>query len=252
MNKLKKQINEKEYNNEFSYKLLAFENHFKNIYKACSYSFEKGCGSYLFDGQKYEYQIETYQKQKILYEKAKNKENILEIGTYMGHSLLIILMANPSVNITCIDINDRYSLPSIRYLQKEFPESNINFIKSDSLKVLKGLKEKYDLIHIDGAHNNNIVTKEFYYCMNLIKERNAEFIFDDRENVLILIKNIIETFFIKDSMSSKCIYSNLYLNIIFPENKFIYSYKKLNFILKNNSSYIFLKIKKLLRLTKYR
>ena len=187
-----------------------------------------------------------------MYEKAKNKENILEIGTYMGHSLLIILMANPSVNITCIDINDRYSLPSIRYLQKEFPESNINFIKSDSLKILKGSKEKYDLIHIDGAHNNNIVTKEFYYCMNLIKEKNAEFIFDDRENVLILIKNIIETFFIKDSMSSKCIYSNLYLNIIFPENKFIYSYKRLNFILKNDSSYIFLKIKKLLRLTKYR
>ena len=88
--------------------------------------------------------------------------------------------------------------------------------------------------------------------LELEKERNAEFIFDDRENVLILIKNIIETFFIKDSMSSKCIYSNLYLNIIFPENKFIYSYKKLNFILKNNSSYIFLKIKKLLRLTKYR
>ena len=248
MNKLKKQINEKEYNNEFSYKLLAFENHFKNIYKACSYSFEKGCGSYLFDGQKYEYQIETYQKQKILYEKAKNKENILEIGTYMGHSLLIILMANPSINITCIDINDKYSLPSVRYLQREFPDSNINFIKSDSLKVLRNLKEKYDLIHIDGAHKNKIVTKEFYYCMNLIREKDAKFIFDDRDNISILIKNIIETFFIKDNVSPKCIYSNLYLNIIFPRNKFIYGYKKLNFILKNNFSYIFLKIKKLLRL----
>ena len=89
MIKLKKQINEKEYNNEFSYKLLTFENHFKNIYRACQYSFEKGTGSYLFDGQNYEYQIETYQKQKILYEKTKNKKNILEIGTYMGHSLLI-------------------------------------------------------------------------------------------------------------------------------------------------------------------
>jgi len=250
MIKLKKQINKKEYNNEFSYKLLAFENHFKNIYKACQYSFEKGCGSYLFDGQNYEYQIETYQKQKILYEKTKNKKNILEIGTYMGHSLLIILMANPSANITCIDINDRYSLPSVRYLQSEFPNSSINFLKSDSLKVLKKLKEKYDLIHIDGAHKNKIVTKEFYYCMNLIKENDAKFIFDDKDNILILIRNIIGTFFIKDSESPNCIYGNLYLNIIFPKNKFIYGYKKLNFILKNFFSYIFLKIKKLLRLKK--
>ena len=41
MIKLKKQINEKEYNNEFSYKLLTFENHFKNIYRACQYFLKK-------------------------------------------------------------------------------------------------------------------------------------------------------------------------------------------------------------------
>ena len=116
--------------------------------------------------------------------------------------------------------------------------------------MLKNLKEKYDLIHIDGTHKNKVVTKEFYYCMNLIQENNAEFIFDDRENISILIENIIGTFFIKDSVSPDCIYGNLYLNIIFPKNKFIYGYKKFNFFLKNLFSYIFLKIKKLLRLKK--
>jgi len=128
LDNLKKLIHSSEYNNEFSQKLLSFENYFTDIYKVCKNSFEIGCGSYLFDGQNYKYQIETYQKQKLLYEKSKNKENILEIGTYMGHSLLIILMANPVAKITSIDIDDKYSLPVIKYLQKEFPNSKINFL----------------------------------------------------------------------------------------------------------------------------
>ena len=118
------------------------EKHFNNIYKECSYSFEKGCGSYLFDGKNYQYAIHFYSKQKLLFEKSKNKENILEIGTYMGHSLLIMLMANPYAKITCIDIDDTYSGPATNYLQKEFPNSQIEFIKSDSLKVLDKLNKK--------------------------------------------------------------------------------------------------------------
>ena len=64
MDNLKKLIHSSEYNNEFSQKLLSFENYFTDIYKVCKNSFEIGCGSYLFDGQNYKYQIETYQKQK--------------------------------------------------------------------------------------------------------------------------------------------------------------------------------------------
>ena len=86
---LRKVIENQKFNNEFSHKLLNFEYHFRNIFEVCSFSFLI-CGSYLIDGLNYEYQIETYEKQKLLYEKSKNK-NILEIGTYMGHSLLIIL-----------------------------------------------------------------------------------------------------------------------------------------------------------------
>ena len=74
MDSLRNKINEKEYNNEYSKNLLKFENHFYNIFGACKNSFQMGCGSYLFDGQNYKYQIETYQKQKILFEKSKNKK----------------------------------------------------------------------------------------------------------------------------------------------------------------------------------
>ena len=190
MDILRKKIKDKEYNNNFSYQLLESEKHFNNIYKECSYSFKKEIGSYLFDGKKYQYTIDFYPKQKLLFEKSKNKENILEIGVYMGHSLLIMLMANPYAKITCIDIDDTYSGPATRYLQKEFPNSKIKFIKSDSLKILKNLDDKFDFFHIDGVHKNKVITKEFNYCINLRKNNKIEFIFDDVNNCLPLINNI--------------------------------------------------------------
>ena len=46
--------------------------HFKKIYEICGYEFKSGCGSYLFDGKNYEYQIETYQKFTDRVKQAKN------------------------------------------------------------------------------------------------------------------------------------------------------------------------------------
>ena len=250
MDKLKKVIENQKFDNEFSHKLLDFEFHFRNIFKACSSTFEKNCGSYLFDGLSYEYQIETYEKQKLLYEKSKNKKNILEIGTYMGHSILIILMANPSAKITCIDINDKYSLPAITYLKSQFPSSQIKFLLGDSISVLKKLNEKFDLFHIDGAHKNKIVTKEFYHCMNLTKSNDVDFIFDDKENIHVLLRNIKDVFNIKEILSPDCPHSNIFLNIVFPVDKLIMNFKKIHLIFKNNSNYIISKFKKLLKFKK--
>ena len=49
-----------------------------------------------------------FEKQKLLFDLSKKSKTILEIGVYMGHSLLIILLANPKAKITCIDIDDTF------------------------------------------------------------------------------------------------------------------------------------------------
>ena len=251
MDNLRNKIKEDKFNNDFSYKLLDSEKHFNNIYKECSYTFEKGCGSYLFDGKNYQYLIEAYPKQKLLYEKSKIKENILEIGTYMGHSLLVILMANPYAKITCIDIDDTYSCPATRYLQKEFPNSKIKFIKSDSLKILKNLDEKFDFFHIDGLHKNKIITKEFNYCINLRKKDSVEFIFDDVDNCLTLINNIFSIYDVNNKHFSDSSYNRaLYFNILFPKKKVVFLIKKLFFKIKNFFDYILFKLKKLSKFKK--
>lgn len=250
MKNLKQKIKEKNFNNKFSLKLLNAERHFNNIYKVCSFKFEKGCGSYLFNGKTYDYQIETYEKQKLLFEKSKNKKNILEIGSYMGHSLLIMLLANPRARITCIDINDEFSKPAINYIQKKFPLSKITFIKGSSLKILKKIEKKFDFFHIDGAHKNKIVTKEFYLCMNIIKTKNIEFVFDDVDNIQTLIKNIKSTYKIINQVAPNCVNRNQYIYLSFPENKFIFYIKLIFLKTKNFISYIKLKFLKLISFRK--
>jgi hypothetical protein len=190
MKNLRDQISQTPYNNEFSSKLIAAEHHFLNIFKECQNTFEKGTGSYLFDGKIYEYCIDMYLKQKLLYEASSKANNILEVGTYMGHSILIMLLANPAASITCIDINDKYSVPAINYLKRKFPHSKINFIKGNSLNILPDLIEKFDFFHIDGAHLNHIIAKEFIHCIKLSKDENLRMILDDIDSCLKVKENI--------------------------------------------------------------
>ena len=166
--------------NEFTDKLLNNIHIFYEIYETCGYKFHNGCGSYLFDGQIYKYCNLMYDKQLLLYNSVKNAKNVLEIGTYMGHSLLILLLSNPNLKITCIDISDEYAKPAVKILNKYFNNA-ITFIHNDSLLALKDLNIKFDFFHIDGLHDENYITKEFEYCLKLNNSSDNTFkiIFDD-------------------------------------------------------------------------
>lgn len=149
------------------------------IYRECGNTFVEGCGSYLFNGKVYEYYEGMYDKQQLLYHTAKKSSSVLEIGVYMGHSLFIMLLGNPKLNITCIDIDDTYSVPAIRVLQKQFPECTIEFIKGDSKETLLPIKGTFDLFHIDGSHNTNYVYREFLICFEKLMKKDVCFVFDD-------------------------------------------------------------------------
>lgn len=157
--------------------------------------YHNGWGSYLFDGIQYKYDITMYEKQKLLYNLAKQSSKILEIGVYMGHSILIMLLANPRINITAIDISGNYAEPSIKFLQKKFPHAKINLIINDSVKALKLIKDKYDLFHIDGLHHFKTITNEFNYVINLANDNNNfRVLFDDIEAMSQVYKNIKKNF----------------------------------------------------------
>jgi len=206
-------INNK-YNTEFTNKLLEHKNIFYEIYEACGNKFWKGCGSYLFDGQTYTYCDIMYEKQELLYNNMKTVKNVLEIGTYMGHSLLIMLLANPELNIMCIDISDEFTHPAVTILNKHFNNA-IKFIHSDSLSALRLIDQKFDFFHIDGHHDNNYIANEFI----LIKKLNnhvdniLRVLFDDQEHLLGLQHDLSLHYTIVKKITPNCKWNNVYFEI---------------------------------------
>lgn len=202
------------YNTEYTNRLLQHRHIFYEIYQACGYKFLKGCGSYLFDGQNYQYLEAMYPKQELLYNSVKNVSNVLEIGTYMGHSLLIMLLANPNLKITCIDISEEYTLPSVTVLNKYFNNA-ITFIKNDSISFLQSTDQTFDFFHVDGYHDNEYIKNEF----NLIKTKNSrsdnilQIIFDDKECLIPLQQEIMSNYNVINRYDPGCVWSNVYFVI---------------------------------------
>jgi hypothetical protein len=196
----------------FSESLDKIKQDFNTILEVCGNQFYKGCGSYLFDGKTYEYFEGMAPKQNLFFEHCQNSDSLLEIGTYMGHSALIALHANPKIKLRTVDIDARYGAPAITFLRSKFPEADIEFIHSDSLVFLEGCHEKYDLIHIDGHHSEEHIAKEFQYCINLCKTE-GKFIFDDVNSCRPLIKNIFQNYSVRQVYEPKCPWTNMFLLI---------------------------------------
>lgn len=213
MQELRLKLFEKEFDNEFSRKLLESESIFNEIYNICGNQMEYGCGSYLIGDKKYAYSIDMYPKQKLIYDKTKKVSSVLEIGTYMGHSLLLMLLANPNLNITCIDIEDKFSAKVTSYLQSIFSNAKIEFLKGNSLNILPTIKNKFDFFHIDGTHGNTTITKEFMYCKKLSSTDDFKVIFDDVEVCETLQKNINLSYNVVEEFTPNCVNKNRYCHI---------------------------------------
>jgi len=132
---------------------------FWEIYEACGKKWELGCGSYLMDGKTYDYCPLMYEKQKLLYDKAKTATRALEVGVYIGHSLFLMLLANPEMPIFLIDIDDTLSWPAINVLSTNFPKAVLTFVKGDSHVILPQINIPFDLFHIDENTRKDIQKK---------------------------------------------------------------------------------------------
>jgi hypothetical protein len=203
------------------------KHHFEQLYIINKKKINKHSGSYLFNA-KYSYDKSMYEKQKLLFELCKINNKVLEIGNYMGHSILIMLLANPKIQITAIDIDDYFARPSLIYLQKQFPKSKINFILGDSIKVISNLKEKFDLFHIDGAHEHEIISKEFLLLINLRKNK-FKILFDDVLSMPYLRSNILKNFKIVKSFIPNSNHPNFYVEIYIDNKKLKRNLKNFKF-----------------------
>lgn len=84
----------------------------------------------------------------------KQIKNVLEIGTGVGYSAIMMALANKNVKITTIERDETRYLEAIKNIKKMGLEDRITPIFKDALDVK--LDEKYDLIFIDAAKGKNI------------------------------------------------------------------------------------------------
>ena len=82
----------------------------------------------------------------------KQPQNILEIGTCIGFSALLMLSAAPNAKITTIERNPVMIPPARENFKKFNAEERITMLEGDAVDILKTLpNDSYDLIFLDAA-----------------------------------------------------------------------------------------------------
>lgn len=84
----------------------------------------------------------------------KNKiKNILEIGTAIGYSAIMMCGVSDDIKVTTIERDEKRYLEAIKNIKKTNLEDRIHLIYNDAFNVK--LDEQYDLIFIDAAKAQN-------------------------------------------------------------------------------------------------
>ena len=87
----------------------------------------------------------------------KGIKDILEIGTAIGYSAIMMASVNSSIHITTIERDEERYMEALKNIKKFGLEDRITLIFNDALNV--SLNDQYDLIFIDAAKGKN---KDFF------------------------------------------------------------------------------------------
>lgn len=87
----------------------------------------------------------------------KGTKNILEVGTAIGYSAIMMAMVNSNIHITTIERDEIRYMEALKNIKKFELENRITLIYNDALNV--ELDSEFDLIFIDAAKGKN---KEFF------------------------------------------------------------------------------------------
>ncbi len=88
------------------------------------------------------------------YIKQNNIKNILEIGTAIGYSAIMMALTNPNVKVTTIERDEKRYLEAVKNIKKFNLEDRITLIFKDAFDV--ELTDEFDLIFIDAAKAQSI------------------------------------------------------------------------------------------------
>lgn len=80
--------------------------------------------------------------------------NVLEVGTAIGYSAIMMALASPNVKITSIERDRERYLEAVKNIKKFHLEDRITLIYNDATEVKSS--DQFDLIFIDAAKGKNM------------------------------------------------------------------------------------------------
>lgn len=161
-------------------------NNLKNIIIESNVPFEGNC---FYHHNTLNIFPELYSKQLNLFWCGKQAvENICEIGFNAGHSTMLMLLGRPNdpINFTVFDIGHHsYTKPTFEYIKSAFSHVNFEYVEGDSTITMpewinknQELMYKYDVVHVDGGHNEHCILNDMKNADLLVK-KNGIVIIDD-------------------------------------------------------------------------
>ena len=103
-----------------------------------------------------------------------NIKKVLEIGTAIGYSSIMMALSSPDIKITTIEKDKERYIEALKNIKKMNLEDRINLVFNNALLV--DLKDKYDLIIIDAAKSKNL---EFFEHFESNLDINGSIITDN-------------------------------------------------------------------------
>lgn len=139
----------------------------------CEGNLFTNCGSWNLDPGKVGKQKNLFSLARSLQHRGNHPPRILEIGFNAGHSVCLMLLANPDAIVTTFDLGEHaYVKPCAAVLQSYFGKDRLELIVGSSVKTLPAYHlshpgETFDLLHIDGGHQFLIATADMANCRAL-------------------------------------------------------------------------------------
>ena len=105
------------------------------------------------------------------YIKEHNVKNVLEIGSAIGYSAILMASSTPDVIVTTIERDEERYMECLKNVKKCGLEKKINVVFQDALEVNLSEEVKYDLIFIDAAKGQ--YQKFFEKYKNFLKDNGT-------------------------------------------------------------------------------
>lgn len=169
-----------------------------------------------------ENRVPIMQKDGILYLcnyiKENNIKSILEIGSAIGYSAIMMASINKDIRITTIEKDEeRYTL-AVSNITKYNLDNQINIIYGDACNV--EFDDKFDLIFIDAAKGKNIV---FFNKFKDNLSKNGTIITDN-----LSFHGLVENPSLVETKNQRGIVSKIkdYINFLDTNEEFITTYEE--------------------------